>query len=223
LAGGVDADVRWIFVSADGLVYFVGDFTVALDTAGVAVPNTDHVAIWNGSQWVPEEFTVPANLTRMRTVVLNENMRIYGGEGPVGNALVSASTEVDSLATAKSYPIVYFRRDAGTSATIILILNEDSGRQLKFTYEMADGEEVEVDFRPTYRTVRSSLFSSAITISSILQNKLDKVVPGSDFASFSLLPGDNTISVFVTIVGNATIESTMRWQPLHWSADASIS
>ena len=220
LAGGVDADMRWIFVSADGLVYFVGDFTEALDVNGVAIPNTDHVAIWNGTEWVPEDFTVPANLTRMRTVLVTKNMRIYGGEGAVGNAFVSVPNEVDSLATAKSYPIIYFSREGGTSATIILVLNEDSGRQLKLTYEMSDGEEVKIDFRPTYRTVRSSLFSSATTIAPILQNKLDEVIPGSDFASFSLLPGENTISVFVTVVGNAELEASMRWRPLHWSADA---
>ncbi len=220
LAGGLDDETRWIFVSAEGIVYFAGDFTEALDVDGIAVPNTDHVVLWDGSQWVPEEFTVPANLTRMRTVVVNGNSKFYGGEGAAANALVSVPNEIDSLATAGSFPIFFFRRINGTSATLILILNEDSNRQLKFTYEMADGEEVEVDFRPGQRTIKSSLFASSVTVSEILQNQLGNLVPGSDFASFFLLPGENTISIFITVEGSTELEASMRWQPLHWSADA---
>ena len=220
LAGGLDDDVRWIFISAEGVIYFVGDFTEALDVNDIAVPNTDHVVLWDGSQWVPEEFTVPANLTRMRTVVVNGNSKFYGGEGAVGDAFVSVPNEIDSLATAGSFPIFFFRRINGTSATLILILNEDSSRQLKFTYEMADGEEVEVDFRPGKRTITSSLFASSTTISEILQNQLGNLVPGSDFASFFLIPGENIISIFITVEGSTELEASMRWQPLHWSADA---
>ena len=85
---------------------------------------------------------------------------------------------------------------------------------------MADGEEVEVDFRPGKRTITSSLFASSTTISEILQNQLGNLVPGSDFASFFLIPGENIISIFITVEGSTELEASMRWQPLHWSADA---
>jgi len=35
-----------------------------------------------------------------------------------------------------------------------------------------------------------------------------------------LIPGENTISIFITVEGSTELEASMRWQPLHWSADA---
>ena len=223
LAGGVNGNVRWIFIEETGRVWYVGDFTAAVDINGDDVPNTDHAAIWDGSQWIPPDFTVPTNLTRMRTLVTKGEDRFYAGQGAVGDAFVSVpNVDIDSLASAFSYPIFHFRRDAGTSATLIQLLNEDTRREMTLTYELSDGEEVEIDFRPGRRTVQSSLFDVAIDVAEAFRNRLDAVVPGSDFANFVLIPGEQTITVFVTIVGNATLEASMRWQPLHCSADAGV-
>lgn len=220
LAGGLSGDTRWIFVDADGLVWFVGDFAQALDVAGVTIPNTRHVVIWDDSQWVPAQFTVPANLTRMRTIVISGEDMYFGGEGALGNAFISSPNIVNSLATADSFPIFHFERIGGTNVILIMILNETSRRQMKFTYEMSDGEEVEIDLRLGIKSIRSSLFNVNIDVADALKNRLGELLPGSDFANWALVPGLNTISIYVQPIGDPTIEASMRWIPLHWSADA---
>ena len=220
LAGGVNGRVRWIFIAEDNLVWFVGDFTQALDSSGVAIPNTDHISIWDGSQWIPPQFTAPPNLTRMRTLTVSGEDLYFAGEGAIGTAFISVPNSFDSLATAESYPIFRFERTGGTNAVIIMILNEGTRKQMKLTYEMSDGEVVIIDTRPGYRTVESSLFAVNIDVASALRNQLGKVIPGSDFATLSLRPGENNISVYVQPIGDPVVESWVIWKPLHWSADA---
>jgi len=142
------------------------------------------------------------------------------GTAPPYDAIVSASFNLDSLATAESYPIIYFNRTGGDGAVIILVLNESSRKEMRLTYEMSDGEEVEIDFKPGRRTVTSSLYAVAIDVAEALRNRLGEVVPGSDFATWSLVPGENNVSIYVQPIGPVTIDVSMRWQPLHWSADA---
>ena len=213
-------DVRWIFIDADGLVWFVGDFTAVYDVNNIAVPNTDHIAIWDGTQWIPAQLTVPANLTRMRTITTSGEDLFFGGEGALGNAFISSPNVVDSLATADSFPIFHFERIGGTNVVIIMILNETSRRKMSFTYEMSDGEEVEIDLRPGRKTIKSSIFNVNVDIAEVLKNRLGELLPGSDFANWALVPGLNTISIYVQPIGDPTIEASMRWIPLHWSLDA---
>jgi len=231
-------------IDKEGLIWYVGDFENAYDSDDIPVPNTDHIAIWNGYQWMPAPIMVnrdvAVGLTRMRAVVSSGEDIYFGGEGLTAVTLVSASETFNNLSTAESYPVMRFTRAIGTEANIIYILNEETGKKMNLIYEMSDGEEVIIDFRPGQRTISSGEIEGdyrrynldaphyKIPIPRYIRldkqrNKIKTIIPGSDFATWSLIPGENTISVFVQVIGDAIVTCFMRWQPIHWSIDAAVA
>jgi len=47
------------------------------------------------------------------------------------------------------------------------------------------------------------------------------ILPGSDFADFSLVPGENKLAVFMTDDVNSAMY--IYYHPLHWSADSTVN
>ncbi len=215
ITGGTQ-DVRWIFVDASGVVYYVGDFD-EMD----GVPNTNRIALWDGSRWVPEEITIPLAFTRVRTVVRSGDNIYYGGGDDVNGVQIQTAvlTSVSNPGSSKASPIFSFERTGGNGATILIMENRNSKRKIRMLYELAEGERIEVDLQQGQRTVRSSKFAGKISISSVLQDRIGDIVPGSDFATWGLVPGANELNIYVQPIGNPTIDATVRWVPIHWSFD----
>jgi len=111
-----------------------------------------------------------------------------------------------------AYPVIKIKRTGGTSAIMTWIKNETTGATLFLDYSLLDGEEVVLDFRQGKRGVTSSMFGDV----------WDAVLRGSDFGNFFLMPGSNSISVFVRDEGDPTVDASIRWQTSHWSMDGGV-
>lgn len=101
-----------------------------------------------------------------------------------------------------AFPIIVFSRTGGTTATIKTVVNERTGQELLFDYDLLDGETLTIDLSPTNKTIVSSFFGS----------RLDAVLANSDFGTWALLPNDNNITSFVDTSGSPIITAYILWQ-----------
>ena len=79
-------------------------------------------------------------------------------------------------------------------------------RFIYFDLDLLAGERVVLDLRPGEKTF----------ISTFRGNIINTILTGSDVEDFRLVPGENSISIFI---GDATAEATLIWDERHWSFD----
>ena len=193
-----------IVVGPDGMVYASGSFTVA---GGATL--ADRIAKWNGFSWGHLDINLPgtpmiyAMAVGEADPVVPENYDLYIGFNNQGNALVSGTVAPNSTIY---LPTISFYRSGGTSATLAMLRNENTGQEIQFNYPLLDGEKLTVDLRRAQQMVSSDYYGT----------RLDAVLPGSDFSSFEGIRGSHTISAFVINVG-ATITAEMWW-PQTWGS-----
>jgi hypothetical protein len=187
---------------AKGKVYAGGVPTSMVDIA------TDGLFIWNGAQWVSPDII---NLSHSGfAVYVDEHDNIYFGNGASTTARAGEITTCTVNGTEKVKPVLVFGRSGGTSARILWIENQLTGRRLYCDYSLLDGETVMIDLRDGKRDVVSTLFG---------RRRWEGIRLGSDINDFELLPGDNPLAVFVDVVGSPTMTQYALWEKLYWMAD----
>ena len=134
---------------------------------------------------------------------------LYIAFSTTGTATISDNQTVTNNGSKAAYPIIVFERSGGTSATVNYIKNETTGAVLWMDYDLLDGEKITIDLTPRSKSIKSSQFGDV----------LHACLRPSDFGSFSLLPGDNSISILIDEAGSPTITAYMQWRNTHWSAD----
>jgi hypothetical protein len=194
---GIVWDIR-IFNNEEVLI--VGWFT----TAG-GKPARGMV-LWNGSTF----FNTDGQIDTTTTDALHSGLTLPNGDFYVGgttfvgtgNMKVSGFTTVTNPGTTEVRPIIYVLGPG----TLRWIENQTTGKRIFLNLSVLTNEDVFFDFGrgDIYSTVRGSL--------------LYALLPGSDFRSFSLLPGDNRIACFMVDDVNAQMQ--ISFVPQHWSADA---
>jgi len=202
LGDGVNNTVNSLKFTDDGLLYVGGQFT----SAG-GIPLADRAAIWNGSIWAHIDIDIPGSPVIF--ALAKDGDDLYIGFDTGGTGTYSAITTVTNNGSRATYPIFVLKRSGGTSATLEYIKNEDTGNGLWFNYALLDGETITIDFTPGNRKVTSDFFGEVPYA----------ILRGSDFAEFSLLPGDNDISVYVAEVGSPTLTCYLQYRQRHWSVD----
>ena len=117
-------------------------------------------------------------------------------------AYFSGVTLVDNSGTAEVSPIIYILGQG----TLRWIENWTTKKRMFLELDILDDEEVFIDFgRAQIRsTVRGDLSH--------------RVLSGSDFKAFTLIPGENKIIAFMTHDVGAYMQ--ISYQPTHWGADA---
>jgi hypothetical protein len=200
-SGGAN-EVRWIKVSETGLVYLSGIFTEA---GGITI--ADRIAVWNGSTYGH----LPVNLPGSATVfsVLPDGDDLYLGFNSSGSAITEAATATTNSGTRQAYPVLKVYRSGGTTAVLETLENVTTRKRLWLNYALQSGELLTIDLRPGKRSVKSSMYGDVWR--ALLRN--------SDFSDFTLLPGSNSISAFVSTSGSPTVTAWMEWQTTHWGAD----
>ena len=173
-------------------------------TAGLDMAN---IGIWNGSTFVKSDIDLPptgfAGTNPLVLGIANVGKTVYLGHYGTGAAEAADKTTVSNIGSASAYPIATF---VGPG-TLVWLENHTSDDVLYFDLEAQDGEEIEIDFRPQKKSIRSNWRSFA------LQPRR-----GSDFGTFRLLPGSNDIIAYIT-GGTGSTLFHLRWQVTHWSYD----
>ena len=91
----------------------------------------------------------------------------------------------NNAGTAVTYPIVRF---VGPGR-IYQLLNNTTGDEIYFDYTLQTGETAVLDLRKGVKTFVSSFNGNLYPRGAVL--------PGSDVATFKLIPGQNDISVYI--------------------------
>jgi len=185
----------------DDRLWLGGAYTAT--TAGLDMSN---VGIWNGSTFVKTDIDLPPTGFAGNPIVLgigSLGKTVYLGHYGTGAAEAADKTTVSNVGSASAYPIATF---VGPG-TLVWLENHTSGDVLYFDLEAQSGEEIEIDFRPQKKSIKSNWRGFA------LQPRR-----GSDFGTFKLLPGSNEIVAYVT-GGDGNTLLHFRWQVTHWSND----
>lgn len=210
LGSGVDDEVTAIAVGPDGLLYLGG----RMDNAGT-VP-ARRLAIWNGYVWTFTDLIMP-NVEAIFSIMFGdqdpdipENYDVYlGSATPLGSEQQAGIATVTNDGTAPVYPTITFARAGGTSAKVLSIRNETTGKVLYLNYNLLDNEVITLTLSPTSKSVVSDYFGKIP----------NAVLPGGDFGTFALAPGDNDITCFVNVAGGPVITATMTWHNTYRSFD----
>lgn len=139
----------------------------------------------------------------------------YSTSGAVGS--YPTENTVTNPGTAEAWPIFRFLVSLnGGTATLKSITNNTTGKSLMFDdYEFSDDEYITIDLTPGRKSITSSYYGSI----------LHRMQRGSDFASFSLLPGANSITVWIMTTGASIVwKNCGVYHPVtHWSADGAAN
>lgn len=206
LGSGLDDAALAVQTTSANNIFIGGQFTTA---GGVNV--ADGIALWDGSSYYHLDIDFPAtsHIYSLKTKSYNDNTYdLYAGFDQTGTAYTGGSSTATNNGNQPSYPIIYFKRTGGTSATISTLRNETTGAELLFNYQLLDGETLTVDLTPTKKSIVSSFFGP----------RFDAILANSDFGSFTLQPGANQITSFV-INDGATVTAWLEWQEAYKSAD----
>ena len=201
LGSGCNNKVYRVAVDADGRVHAGGIFTSA---GGLTL--ADRYAIWNGTSWVQPDLDLPGS-PQINALLLNGN-DIYLGYDTAGTATASKLNTLTNSGSRTTYPKIVIKRSGGTSATVEWLKNETTGATLWLNYALLDGETLTIDCKA--KTITSDFFGNVIGLA---------LLSGSEFGSFDLIPGANSISVYVLAVGSPTLTAYATWPLTHWALD----
>lgn len=212
LGSGVNDVVNTIEIGIDGIVYVGGQFTEAGD-----ITLADMVAKWNRYSWSHLDIDFPGaseiySILASQIVVdpvESKNYDLYVGFSSTGTASIAGVTAVTNPGTVAAFPKIVFNRSGGTSAILQSVRNERTGRQLLFDYSLLDGESLVLDLQPKDRSVTSSYFNK--------RKRFDAVLVNSDLSIWQVLPGENDVTVFISVSGSPTVTSYMLWRNAYLS------
>ncbi|MBK9497186.1 MAG: phage tail family protein [Xanthomonadales bacterium] len=242
MGGGSDNIVYSIFAAPDGNVYAGGDFTTpylyiakwngsawsslynGLNGAVYTISNAkvgiyvggnfttglgDRAAQWNGSRFIRLDADLPGTPI-VRTIARTADDSVFVGYDSTGTALASGRTTVTALSTAEVYPVITITgtTTAASTSTLQWLENQTTGERLYFSLVINTGEIITIDLRPQSRKVTSNWRGQIF----------DQPLPTSDFSSWHLVTGANTVAAFMTgTITGATM--TMNWAKIHASID----
>lgn len=209
LGSGVDAAVYALTTGPDGIVYAGGSFTEA---GGISL--ADKAARWNGASWAHLDIDLPGApsiyslAASSADAIIPTNYDIFMGFSTIGTAYFAGVTTTTNGGTAPAYPRLVVERTAGTSAILETLRNETTGKELLFDYSLLDGEILTIDLEPTAKSIVSNFFGA----------RPDAILPNSDFGEWSLIPGTNDVTCFVSVSG-ATVVAYLLWRDVYESYD----
>lgn len=188
---GANNYVRGIDVSPLGQVLAVGDFT---RIGGVDTP---YVGLWNGSTWVGLDINIGLPCY---AGIFDKNGNIYIGTS--ATVQYSGLTTVQNIGSAEVSPILYIKGPA----TLKWIENQTAKKRFFADLDILTDEEVFIDF------------AHGTALSSVRGDLAFAIIAGSDFRSWKLLPGANTIAALME--NDMSAKMQLSYVPRHWSVDA---
>jgi hypothetical protein len=203
LGTGLNNTVNYLFSTPDGKLYAVGNFT---GPGGNAYALPDGLALWNGSVWLPVDIDLPA-ATSVRAVAGKSTGGIAIEAAPASAPFASTVTAIVNAGTANAVPTFIF---TGPGQMYNLV-NNTTGKNIYFNYLLLAGETATLVLDPTALTFTSNFTG----------NVLNKILPGSDLATFNLVPGTNSLSCLISGTTTGATSATLQYRNTHWTFDAS--
>jgi hypothetical protein len=203
------------YFEEEDLLYIGGFFEQS--SQGLSI---NHIATFNGQTFNHIEADIPwpsAPTLSQASMIRSFRDRLYlalstSVGGPVsGTATFAEQTTISNAGSARAYPRFVITRSGGTGAELRFIRNETTGDVLRFSgLNILDGETITIELRPGKRGIRSPF-----------RGALDQtLIPDqSNFGTFSLLPGDNQITIYIVESGSPTLTAHAVWNNRFWSVE----
>jgi hypothetical protein len=201
LSTGVDNQVYTITTDPAGLLYAGGAFTTA---GGVTL--MESFARYKGSTWFVPDVNLPGTTTVQALDYSASTGLLTIGFNTTGTASAAGVTAVTSGGTATTYPILTASAPTSSSVRLVQLINFTTGDAIYFDLVLASSEVVTLDLRPGKKTFTSN----------IRGNIISTVLPGSNVATWKLLPGSNNVSFWLTGGSGA---AKLTWTERFWSID----
>ncbi len=198
---GLNGYVRNVFVRNDNSMVVAGSFQSA---GSISIP--DNIAIWNGAAYLPLDIDLPSGADVFTVAQTPDNTLYIGGVFSGTGYAASVGTIVNS-GRAAVYPNLRLRNlSASGTARAFQLLNTTTNDGIWFNYTLLPGEQADLVLQPGARSFTSNARGNIFGV----------ILPGSNLATFNMLPGTNYISFFSD---NDSLEASFFWQPRSWSID----
>lgn len=201
LGTGMNGIVYDIDIDENENIIASGKFTTA---GGVSCYR---LAYWNGSVWVNQDVYISKAGSPdpdYQAVKFHPNGDLYIGGQSFWYALSysSAYNLITNAGSSEVSPSVYIKGPG----TLRWLENQTTGKRMYMNLSILNNEEVTIDFGQAkiYSSIRGDLSYS--------------VLPGSDFKSWKLAPGENKIAAFMIDDVGGIMQ--IRYTPQHHSTDA---
>lgn len=203
LGPGLNGSVTKLFFDTVGnALYAAGAFTGVGNNA-YFLPGS--VAKWNGSVWLPVD--VNGTSTANYIVISQTSRRVLTYIGNFADA--SALNTITNTGSANAVPTFVFTGPG----QLIAIINNTTGKALYFNYLLLTGENAILTVDPVALSFVSSFSGNAI----------NKILPGSDLATFNIKPGTDNISVLISGTTSGATGATLLYRNTHWHFDAGVA
>lgn len=192
----------------DGSILAMGNFY----TTSSGLQNVGGVIRWNGSQWTHLDFAVDTT-TYPEDFDELPNGDLYAALA-AGSAYIPGYLSIDYAGTADARPRFFVKRTGGTSANLRYLANETTGAVIFLDYDMADGEEITIDFDEERLIMRSSVHGEKWS-----------AFANSDVTTFALVPGNespkaNSFALLIMPGSIApTLDARLTWHDTFLSVD----
>jgi hypothetical protein len=203
LGPGFNNTVQTLRFDRNGNLIAVGAFT-ALGNSAYPIPSG--VALWNGSVWLPVDMDGPAT-GNYALAVSSTNVLSIAQNNVLNKA--AGNTQINNQGTANAIGTVVFTGPGN----IYSLINYTTGKALYFNYQLLTGETATLVLDPTSLSFTSNFFG----------NVINRILPGSDLASFNLAPGTNSVNVLIAGTTSGATSATLQYRNTHWSFDAGVS
>ncbi|NOK59118.1 MAG: hypothetical protein GFH27_549283n422 [Chloroflexi bacterium AL-W] len=193
LGAGFTGSTNKVTVAPDGLVYIAGNFS----TAG-SIPTPDGMAIWNGSAFAPLDANLPG--TEIKQILVTNDGLLYAACNGSSSGTMAEATYITNNGTAPTAPTIEF----SGPGRLYSMRNVTTGQTIYFDLALLDGETATLDL------------SAKTFVSDFRGNIISAILPGSTFATWRLLPGENVVA---TYIDNASASASVAWYLNYWSVD----
>lgn len=218
MGAGFNAFVYSLEILPNGYLLIGGTFA---NSGGLTF--TTGMSMWTGSTWTMPDLIVPGTPSSVEAIDYSAGVLTIGYLD-FASAWCAGITSVNNEGNTDAYPVIkikgpgivreitnfttgdalYFNLTLAAEETATLQL----GPQPSFTYKsiaMSDGAMV--GFMPSANAVDAAV---APLRSTMRRNLYNTLLPGSNLQTFRLIPGTNSISLFITSAGAGTL-ATIQW------------
>jgi hypothetical protein len=193
VGAGVDSTVRALLIAGDGTLWAGGAFGVI---SGLSYGSG--LARWNGSTWVRPDFFFPATAI-IYAILAAPDGTIYIGNDQSGTGFSAGVTTATNGGTAEVSPVLTISATTAGTVGIRQLTNVTTGKTIFLNLVMNPGEVATLNLDP----------KNISFVSTFQGNVMGAILPGSQSAFFTLQPGPNTITTFLT---DPSVTVTLRWQ-----------
>lgn len=232
--GSPNGAVKEIAVSNDNTVYVAGTFS-ALGSAKLA----ENVGYYKNGAWHSLGITLPeySFFSAVKVVYSDSKGNLYvGGRFATTyaseNALVSSPTVIDNTGNMNTYPTIV----VSGPGRLEQIVNHRNKKSIEFDgLILQDNETIVINLDPSNLFMRSSwgnrsVYSSNRIYDSDSRGLLDSprgsvmsyLSAGSDYGNFSLEPGINRLSVFMSHYTSTATIGCAVYTPRFWNIEGAI-